>query len=231
MLKSPLLLLHGALGNQQQVLPLKPFLTDSFEVHVLNFEGHDGVETQSDFSKSVFTENVCNYITTTGKGPFHIFGYSMGGFVALNVALQHPELVASIVTLSTKFDWTPESAQREVKMLNPEVIEEKVPKFANRLKAVHGDTNWKQVIHKTAAMMQQLGNGEAMYDEAFQQIHCPVLVTVGDLDKMVSQEESKTAAEAMPNSYYKLLEGFYHPIEKNDQEQIAGVIKNFCLKV
>ena len=47
-------------------------------------------------------------------------GHSMGGYVALKLALKRPELVDRIITLGTKFNWTPEVAAKEVKMLNPD---------------------------------------------------------------------------------------------------------------
>jgi pimeloyl-ACP methyl ester carboxylesterase len=51
----------------------------------------------------------------------------MGGYVALKTAVLHPGRIEAIVTLGTKFHWDPENASNEVRMLNPEKIEEKVP--------------------------------------------------------------------------------------------------------
>ena len=66
-------------------------------------------------------------------------------------------IINSIVTFGTKFNWSKEAAAKEVKMLNPEVIEEKVPKFAQMLKDTHAPNDWKTLLHKTAAMMKGLG--------------------------------------------------------------------------
>ena len=54
----------------------------------------------------------------------------MGGYVALQLANKHPKYVQKIITLGTKFAWDKETAAKEVKMLNPEKIEEKIPAFA-----------------------------------------------------------------------------------------------------
>ncbi len=81
----------------------------------------------------------------------------MGGYVGLNLAKEYPELVGRIVTLGTKFAWTKEVAEKEIKMLNPEKIAEKIPAFADRLKSIHTNNNWKEVVRKTARMMYGLG--------------------------------------------------------------------------
>ena len=42
-----------------------------------------------------------------------IFGYSMGGYVALHAARRHPERIGSIMTLGTKFAWDTPTAEKE----------------------------------------------------------------------------------------------------------------------
>jgi hypothetical protein len=57
----------------------------------------------------------------------------MGGYVALYLASANENLLDKIANLGTKFDWNPETALKESKMLNVEQIEIKVPKFAEVL--------------------------------------------------------------------------------------------------
>jgi enterochelin esterase-like enzyme len=90
-----------------------------------------------------------------------VFGYSMGGYVALYLAHSQPTLLGNIITLGTKFEWTPKIAQKEIKMLDAKVIIEKVPKFAEALKTRHGN-DWELLLWKTATMMVDLGNTNAL---------------------------------------------------------------------
>ena len=75
-----------------------------------------------------------NYIQT-----IDIFGYSMGGYVALWLARFYPDRVGKIFTLGTKLKWNDEEAEKEIKMLNPEKVELKVPAFAQQLAERHGE--------------------------------------------------------------------------------------------
>lgn len=226
-MKPPLLLLHGALGSKAQLARLETALADPYTVHALNFEGHGGRESREAFSMGLFTQNVIDFLAEQHVSRAHIFGYSMGGYVALNLALHHPELVGSIVTFGTKFNWTPEAARKEVKMLNPEVIEAKVPRFAAHLQSMHHPSNCREVLSKTASMMMDLGKQPPLTPVALSNIDQQVLIGIGDLDNMVSIDESRAAAAALPNGQLNILEGFKHPIEKNNLEALAELIHDF----
>lgn len=52
--------------------------------------------------------------------------------------------------LGTKYNWNEATAAREVKLLNPAVIQEKVPAYAAILKERHGSENWQEVLHATS---------------------------------------------------------------------------------
>src|SRR5262245_23477139 len=117
-MKPPLLLLHGAVSSSKQFDMLKPLLSDAFEIHALDFPGHGGNEIPSEpFSIPLFTESVLGYMDVKEIRDAFIFGYSMGGYVALSLAINYPERVRKVFTLATKFEWTEEIAMRETAQL------------------------------------------------------------------------------------------------------------------
>lgn len=225
-----ILLLHGALGNKNQLELLKKYLQSSFEVYDLNFEGHSGISTDNEFSMEVFVQNVYDFLKEKSIKKVHVFGYSMGGYVALCTAVKYPQLLDKIVTLGTKFDWSAETAKKEVRMLNPEKITEKVPAYAKKLMTMHGNTNWKTVLHKTANMMLGLANGKKIEVDQLKKITNPVLINIGSRDHMVSIEESTQVCEMLPNGSLNIVKDFEHPIEKNDTQQLATIVQNFIAK-
>ncbi|MBK7855574.1 MAG: hypothetical protein IPJ79_12335 [Bacteroidetes bacterium] len=58
-------------------------------------------------------------------GAANIFGYSMGGYVALWLARFKPHLVQFVFTLATKLNWNEETSAKENRMLNANKMEEK----------------------------------------------------------------------------------------------------------
>ena len=227
MSRPPLLLLHGALGSQKQFNALSSELSPDHTIHQFDFEGHGGKAMPEAFSIDLFAENASRYLDANGLSKVDIFGYSMGGYVALKLAGRHPEKVGRIVTLGTKFDWSQETAEKEVRMLNPAKMEEKVPAFANFLAKVHGPNNWKEVVHKSAGMMLDLAAGNKLSAEALAGIDQEVLIIIGGQDNMVSIDESRQSAEALPNGRLLVEESFRHPIAKNDPARLAEIIRQF----
>lgn len=221
-----LILLHGALGASSQFDTLKNILKDKFEIHTLNFEGHGDRCSEKDFSIDLFAENLKDYLDQQNLKDANVFGYSMGGYVALRLAQNHPEYFKKIITLGTKFNWTPESSAKEVKMLDAEKIQEKVPAFAEALSKLHEGNDWKIVLKKTAGMMLELGNGKANSDSDFKSIQIKCFIGVGDNDAMVNREETQHVASLIPNAEFYLLENTVHPIDKLDFEKVAELIRD-----
>lgn len=226
MSQNSILLLHGALGSEAQFKNLKETLSQSFQVHSLSFEGHGGRASDRPFSMSHFVENVVDYLDENELDTVNIFGYSMGGYVALMLAQMHPNRVKRIVTLGTKFAWNPEFSAMEVRKLNPDKIEEKVPRFAQFLENVHAPLDWKEVVTNTADMMIDLGDKRPL-EKHYSTISCPTLITLGSLDNMSTEEESKSVAEQLPNGQFQLIPGVEHPIEKVEQELLSRILMDF----
>ena len=224
-MKEKLLLLHGALGSKKQFNAIKDALNEQFDVYHLNFEGHGGVQSEKEFSIQLFTENVIKFLEENSIEKINVFGYSMGGYVALNTALKAPGSISKIVTLGTKFNWDIESANKEVRMLNPDKIEEKVPQFANKLKKEHHPLDWKEVVSKTANMMLGMANGNKLKEEDLKKINHNVVIGIGTLDKMVSLEESENASNLLPNGSLNQLKDFQHPIDKVDPSDLVLFVK------
>ena len=223
-----LILLHGALGSAQQVAPLIPLLEANYHVHTIDLDGHGArAGEEVEFSMARFAQTILEYLGQRQVEKTHVFGYSMGGYAALTAALQQPQLFGRMVTLATKFNWTPETAAKEVRMLDATTILEKVPRFAQLLKQRHGEDHWKTMLERTAALMQDLGNDPVLTTERLGSINVPVQVSIGSADRMVSVKESKWAADALPNGKLLTVPDMEHPFEKADPEAVAKMIKDF----
>lgn len=222
----PLILLHGALGSEEQLFSLQKTLSQTREVYTLNFEGHGDFKSQNKFSIALFRENVFSFIKDNNLNKVNIFGFSMGGYVALNLASNYPALVNSIITLGTKFSWNPSFASLEIQKLNPKKIKEKVPGFAARLEYLHG-REWQNVVLNTASLMRDLGDNPPLQENDFNKIDARTLICLGELDEMSTVEESEKSTELLPNATFKLLKDFKHPIEMVPVDELATIINTF----
>lgn len=225
-----LIILHGALGAKSQFEQLTSQLKEHFIVYTLEFDGH-GVKAGDsvDFSIELFAQNLKEFMQENGIQKPLIFGYSMGGYVALKLESQYPGSIEKLVTLGTKFDWNKESAEKEAKMLNAEKIEEKVPAFAAYLKSLHGEDNWKSVLQRTAKMMLELGNKPALRSYDFHQVQIPVQLLRGEKDVMVTKEETTEVQSLLGNGSYHEVAEWAHPINLVPSDQLTQQLLSLYL--
>lgn len=222
-----LLLLHGAIGSQAQFAPLIDALQNRYRIHTLNFSGHGGTAITGDFSIARFADEVRAYLDANRIDAIDIFGYSMGGYVALHLAKTHPERIGRVFTLATKFEWTPETAAREIRMLNADKIVEKIPAFAAELEKRHAPQDWKAVLARTVAMMIGLGDRNPLTVDDLERIPHTVRLAVGDKDQMVSLEETAAVYRRLPHASLCVFPDTPHPIEKVDAERLARELEEF----
>lgn len=222
-----LLLLHGAIGAQDQFHSIVGPLSDGFDVHVLNFSGHGGAPFENGFGIAQFASDVLAYLNLKSINRTDIFGYSMGGYVALYLARHYPERIGRIFTLATKFEWTPEVAARETKMLDPALIAQKIPAFASVLEKRHAPQDWKQLLERTANMMVGLGQTNALSSSDYAQIIHPVRLALGDRDTMVTIGETLDVFRQLPDASLSIWPDTPHPIEKVNPERLTREIKDY----
>jgi len=73
---------------------------------LINFSGHGGKPmTETKLSIALFADDVLDYIGKNRIVRANIFGYSVGGYVAVYIAKYRPVKVNHIITLATKFYW------------------------------------------------------------------------------------------------------------------------------
>lgn len=221
----PILLLHGALGAAPQFKLLREALAPSRQVYTMNFSGHGGQPFRREgFGIETFAADVLQFLDDHQCAAVDIFGYSMGGYVALWLAHVHPERVNRVVTLGTKFDWSEASAAREVMKMNPQKVQEKVPAFARILEHRHAPISWQELMQRTADMMLALGKAPLLTPEILKTIPHETLIALGDQDDMADRAYTQAVAGWMPNARFMLLENTPHPLEKCALEKLLALI-------
>lgn len=226
---NPIILIHGALGAQSQLKALTDELSARRKhVFLIDLSGHGGKPFRlTGFGIEAFADDLSEFIEANDIDGADVFGYSMGGYVALWLALNQPHKLGRIITLGTKFDWDTTSAQHEVSKLNPEKISLKVPAFARILEHRHKPQDWRELMSKTSEMMLGLGGKPLLTLENARQITNKTSVLLGDHDDMADASFSKSFALSMPHGKFTLLYSTPHPIERVDNKLLTNLILDF----
>ena len=194
----PVVLLHGAFmtidGNWGQLIPE---LSKTRKVIAIELQGH-GHTPFSDRKLSHATlasdvEGVMDYLKIDSAD---VAGYSMGGSVAYQFAIQSPKRLRKLIIISSTYKssgWQPEIANA-FKNMKPELFADSPMKTA--YDAVAPDkTKWTKFLEQMIAFAQAPFD---IGDSNISKIAAPVLIISGDNDGLDKIELIKT---------YKLLGG------------------------
>jgi pimeloyl-ACP methyl ester carboxylesterase len=108
----PLILLHGGFGTFEMFGALSPVLARDHQVIGVDLYGHGHTAiTDRPLDFEQLAGDIAGLIQHLGLEKADVLGYSLGGMVALQTAIRHPERVNKLVVISVPFKrtgWYPE---------------------------------------------------------------------------------------------------------------------------
>ncbi len=121
----PLVLLHGAHMNIETMGRIVPMLAQTHRVYALELQGHGRT---TDIDRPITYENLADdvaaFMDAVALTKADVFGYSMGGGVALQVGIRHPGKVDQLIVASAPYDasgWQP-AYQELIPQMTPEMF-------------------------------------------------------------------------------------------------------------
>jgi pimeloyl-ACP methyl ester carboxylesterase len=100
----PLVVLHGAYMTIETLGEIVPSLAETRQVIAVELQGHGHTaDIDRPLSYEQMADDVSALLAQIGIDKADVFGYSMGGGVALQVAIRHPEVVRKLVVASASY--------------------------------------------------------------------------------------------------------------------------------
>ncbi|MEV4542049.1 alpha/beta fold hydrolase [Micromonospora echinaurantiaca] len=97
----PMILLHGGLGSGEMFGPILPTLAEHHQVVAVDLQGHGRTaDVDRPLDVTLMADDVAALIDHLGLTKPDVVGFSLGGGVALQVAIRHPEKVGRVVSAS-----------------------------------------------------------------------------------------------------------------------------------
>lgn len=210
----PIILLHGAFYTiEMNWAQLIPELSKTRKVIAIEMQGH-GHTPYSDRALSITTlasdvEKLMDYLNIDSAD---VAGYSMGGSVAYQFAVQSPKRLRKLVIISSTYKssgWLPE-VTNAFKAFKPEFFSNSP--FETAYDAIAPDkTKWTKYLEQMIAFAQTpIDLGESNVSK----ISSPVLIISGDNDGLDKVELAKT---------YQLLGGGGSDLRPMPKSQLAIV--------
>ena len=124
----PMLLLHGFTGCTKNWGEVMVPLVQRYRVIAIDLPGHGLTQTPDDvapFTMPVVAQHLAEFIRLTIGAPVHLVGYSMGGRLALYLALEHPAQV-QMLTLESASPGLETQAERVTRVASDEALAERI---------------------------------------------------------------------------------------------------------
>lgn len=178
---TPLLLLHGGLFNiDLQFAAVLPELSANRRVVATDFQGHGRTnDIDRPLSTAGLAEDVVGLLDHLGLAQVDVFGFSVGGAVALQLAVDHPERVRRLIVSSVTFH--PDGSRPEnaaaVGAMTVDMIAGS-PMHTDYLAKSPDPDGLQGVLDKLGGFI----TGPGWSDDQIRGIAAPTLLTVGDCD-------------------------------------------------
>lgn len=252
----PLLLLHGFSGSSQSWADHVPLLAQQFCVITLDLLGHGKTDSPTDPARYSM-ENVAADVTAVlrqlpivnGQSSMvNLLGYSMGGRLALYLAMHYPQLFRALIleSASPGLETETERSARQASdhALAAQIEQDGIASFVSKWEALPLWASQQQLApEKRAALRaQRLGNNPTGLANSLRgmgtgaqpslwphlpQLTLPVLLLAGELDeKFVSI--SRKMHRLLPNSQCNIVAGAGHAVHLERPLPFQQAIFTFC---
>ena len=238
-----LTLSHSLACNLEMWDPQRPVLSKYFKILRFDTRGHgkSGVSA-SPYSLDLLSQDVFELYKKLGIQKSHWVGLSMGGMIGQVFALQHPEMIASLVLADTtgrKADNAEIMWGDRAKIAQAQGMQALVDGTLNRWFTEPFKNNQPAVIEKISQDIKNTSvEGYAGCCHAIakidvlDQLHtltCPSLILVGDQDQATTPEVGRQIHEHIKGSQFKIIQDAAHIANIEQPEQFNDALLNFLL--
>ena len=236
---------HGLLWSGEMYDDQVAHFKDRYRCITFDFRGQGKSEvTAGGYDMDTLTEDAAELIERLDCAPCHFAGLSMGGFVALRLALRRPELLSSLILMETTADPEPAESAKRYRLLNfvarwfgLRLVAGKVmpimfgEKFLADPERAEERAGWRRRLvanHRVGISRAVAGvvDRDGVIDE-IDTIHLPTLIVVGDQDVATVPEKSERMSARIAGSQLVVIPGAGHSSTLEEPAAVNAAIERF----
>ena len=237
-----LVLLHGFLGGAGVWALQENYLSDAFDLVCIDLPGFAGSTVlRAPTSVDGYASAVIARLDSLRVGQFSLLGWSFGGMVAQQMALEHSPRLDRLILYGTsatgdlpsRFETWDESARRiKAEGVEPTLARtvatwfvdgELNPFYSSCKKACSGTS-----LRACLAAIQAIRAWEAT--ERISAIAVPTLVMVGDRDRSTTTSDSMVLWKSIPGASLCVLPGCAHGAHMQNPGLFNYIVRDFIVK-
>lgn len=228
--RGSLIFIHGAGGSHLKWAPLMEHSINGFTHIALDLMGHGASPGSPAAEVEAYARSVHEFLAASSfPRPWILAGHSMGGSIALQTALTYPESVDGLVLIGS-------GARMPV---NPTMLEQLAQGTFDTgfLKVAYGRDFAPELLAAELRGLSQVPQPQLHadftacdnYDVAAQldRIKIPVLILVGDQDKMTPLKNSQYLQDNIPGSMLQIVPAAGHHLMMEKPAETITAIGDF----
>ncbi len=243
-----LLLIHGFAANKDHWVRFARFVPESFRIVALDLTGHGENEpdTTTTYSISNQTERVSVFIERVVGGPVYVVGNSMGGLIAVALALDYPDLIQTLSLLNPAGLVSPEPSELDLAVARGQNL--LIPTTRDEYDAftsiAFGDNPPNLPWPTASVITRQYAERAPLYRKIWSDIRSedgqvetrlpaldlPTLIIWGDQDGVLDVSAASVWNELIPNSELVVMPGVGHAPMLERPEESATLVITFIEK-
>lgn len=234
--RPPLILIHGSGGSRLHWPPNLRRL-EGERVFGLDLPGHGGSLGEGERTIEGYVEGVCSWMDAAGLDRGVFVGHSMGGAIALTMALEQSERVAALILVGTggrlrvhptilEMTSDPETFTEAVDLVVSYAISPQAPSRMVELARARMSETRSDVLHGDFLACDQF---DVM--DRLDEISAPTLVICGTEDQLTPLKYSRFLVESIPDARMATVEGAGHMVMIEQPGEVAQAVKEFMDQV
>ena len=226
----PLLLLHGNSLSSRMFLPVVDDLQKYAKVILIDFLGNGYSDRLSSISDDLWydeAQQAISLIDYLGYSQVNLLGSSGGALVALNIALERPDLVEKIVADSFEGETPLESFVANI--YQDRAISKENLWLRTLYQQNHGD-DWENVVdNDTLAIYTHYQNHKTFFHKNLCELNLPVLLTGSKEDEFMSGEFFENVYTKLPirDKRICIFEHGGHPAMISNKDAFIPLVISF----
>ncbi len=237
----PVLLLHG-LGSAgaDWAFQFEALSGAGFRVLAPDLRGFGRSSAPPKVTVKAMADDMAIFLRKLNAYPAHVVGISMGGTVALQLALDHPELVSKLVLVNTfarmKFTSPGEIVYLFTRLFLASLLgpEKQAEMVAGRVFPHPGQENLRnnlrqRILHTNPCSYRSALQSLREFDVShrLRELSMPVLVVTGAEDTTVPPRLQEEMAKAIPGARQVVVEGSGHGVIADNPEAFNRILLEF----
>lgn len=242
-----IVLIHGLFGSMENLGMITRLLKDDFSVYGLDLPNHGRSPHHSSCSLGAMAAMVAAWMDAEGLSNAYFLGHSLGGKVAMELALRYPQRVAALIVA----DIAPVSYPRRHddvfkgfaaidlgrlnnrseadKAMAAHVTEASTRSFLlKNLEKVEGEWRWRIDLQALLDNYEEFIGANSVDQPPYQN---PVLFIKGEHSSYILPEHREATLKLFPQADVKIINDTEHWLHAEKPELFTRIVKRFLAKV